>query len=301
MQVMQNQSVGGCPTKSESNITDEEKQPTRVIIRFEDSEGMEVVFEMILDVAGGATAAWILNRLQTKLAPWTKVPPLVGIKVDLHDEQDDLLQPLLAEGECIDNMKAYMEADDCFAAVPEAFSVTETEEAFSVTETEEAIPTRRVAILTRRVAESARPSTWRRAQEPTGGMGQVIAELRSTRRTCRPALVRKIMEWVADKKAEGKALIRLLRAGFGHVVLPWSQSSINTTRGVRQGSPESPVLFSRLIEEVIEQSHTLGGYAFPENQSAAGGFMDDIFLWRKDQGFLPKAANSLVAELSKHG
>ena len=160
MQVMQNQSVDGCPTKSGSNITDEEKRPKRVTIRFEDSDGMEFVFEMILDVARGATAAWILNRLQTKLAPWTKVPPFVGIKVHLHDEQDDPLQPLLAEGECIDNMKAYMEADDCFAAVPEAFSVTETEEAFSVNETEEVIPIRHVAIPTRRVAESARPSTW---------------------------------------------------------------------------------------------------------------------------------------------
>ena len=118
MQVMQNQSVDGCPTKSRSNITDEEKQPTGVIIRFEDSKGMEFVFEMILDVTRGATAAWLLNQLQTKLALWTKVPPLVGIKVHLRDTQDDPDQPLLAEGECIDNMKAYMEAD-CFEAVLE--------------------------------------------------------------------------------------------------------------------------------------------------------------------------------------
>ena len=71
----------------------------------------------------------------------------------------------------------------------------------------------------------------------------------------------------------------LLRTGFGHVFLPWATTTVTTTQGVRQGSPESPILFSKTVEEVLFETEGSEGLVFDDLDTHSGSFMDDIVLW----------------------
>ena len=119
--------------------------------------------------------------------------------------------------------------------------------------------------------------------------------------TNRPKLARKICQWCAGKPAEARALVMLLRTGHGHVFLPWTSVTITTTQGVRQGSPESPILFSKIVEEVLFATEGTEGLVFDEPETHLGCFMDDIVLWRKDLPTLQGTLNSILPGLRDFG
>eukprot|EP00439_Symbiodinium_sp_Y106_P082799 s461_g22.t1 len=62
-----------------------EREPlkaTRIVTRFEGSDGVESVFEMAFDVEEGATANWLLQELQSRLAEERpEAPRVIGLKV----------------------------------------------------------------------------------------------------------------------------------------------------------------------------------------------------------------------------
>ena len=117
----------------------------------------------------------------------------------------------------------------------------------------------------------------------------------------RPKLARKICQWCAGKPAEARALVMLLQTGHSHIVLPWTFATITTTRGVRQGSPETPILFSKIVEEVLHANGSCEGCVFEELPTHSGCFMDDIILWKRDLPTLQRALNSILPGLREFG
>ena len=100
--------------------------------------------------------------------------------------------------------------------------------------------------------------------------------------TSRPKLARKICQRCAGKPAEARALIMLLKTGHSHIVLPWTSATVTTTQGVTQGLPESPILFSKIVEEVLHANGNSEGCVFDDLSTYSGCFMDDIILWKRD-------------------
>ena len=75
---------------------------------------------------------------------------------------------------------------------------------------------------------------------------------------------------------------------------------------VRQGSPDSPVVFAALtaqaLEEAVSQTaHMLGGARGPPPPQQGGAYMDDTYLWSHDAKHLQATLAALEQQLAKHG
>ncbi|CAE7192827.1 unnamed protein product [Symbiodinium sp. CCMP2592] len=76
--------------------------------------------------------------------------------------------------------------------------------------------------------------------------------------------------------------------------------------GVRQGSPDSPVLFAAIIATALDEVLTrtakhlppVGG---PNPPQSGGAFMDDIYLWSHDRDHLQRTLTELEVRFAKDG
>ena len=101
----------------------------------------------------------------------------------------------------------------------------------------------------------------------------------------RRALSRKILEWMQhDHPREAACFLALMKQNQLTIALPWGeQVDITSGVGVRQGSVESPGLFSKLIDDILGQvceAHT--PRLFPDMTCNTVAFMDDVLTWHPE-------------------
>ncbi|CAE6973291.1 unnamed protein product [Symbiodinium sp. CCMP2592] len=83
-------------------------------------------------------------------------------------------------------------------------------------------------------------------------------------------------------------------------------TTIPQSNGVRQGSPDSPVLFAAIIATALDDvlgrtSSHLPPKGGPNPPQAGGAFMDDTYLWSHDRDHLQRTLAELEVRLAKDG
>ena len=99
---------------------------------------------------------------------------------------------------------------------------------------------------------------------------------------CRVKLARKVIEWADGCHAfEVRCLIRMLASSEVILSLPWEDVLLKANMGVKQGSTESPILFSRLVDDILcDIPSTDDGEILPGIGNDGCAFMDDIITWK---------------------
>ena len=94
----------------------------------------------------------------------------------------------------------------------------------------------------------------------------------------RVKLARKIIEWAEGNHAfEVRCLVRMLASSEVVLTLPWEDVMLRASTGVKQGSTESPILFSRLVDDILcDIPATDVGEILPGLGNDGCAFMDDI-------------------------
>ena len=105
-------------------------------------------------------------------------------------------------------------------------------------------------------------------------------------------LAKKILEWSgASFPFETKCLIRMLMSSEVVLALPWLDYEIDANIGVKQGATESPILFAKLLDCLLQEIKHEGNMPVLESLPVDGNcYMDDILTWKASirglQGFL---------------
>ena len=105
---------------------------------------------------------------------------------------------------------------------------------------------------------------------------------------------------------EARAWLGLLEAREMQIAIGDTRTSIKQTNGVRQGSPDSPILFSRIVADCLagalrDTSHMLQPAKGPPPPESGGAFMDDTYLWSHDPQHLQALLGALERRLAAHG
>ena len=119
----------------------------------------------------------------------------------------------------------------------------------------------------------------------------------------RVKLAQKLCQWSGDVKPfETRSLVRLLASTDLVLHLPWEMHEIESNTGVKQGATESPLLFARLLDDLMGQV----GLATDEmvledlpHDSAV--FMDDVLAWKSSIKGLQHFVNKLLPLLAEFG
>ena len=103
-----------------------------------------------------------------------------------------------------------------------------------------------------------------------------------------------------------EARLGLLEAREMQVAVGDMVTTIPQSNGVRQGSPDSPILFSRIVGDCLEQAlqetqHLLPPAKGPAPPESGGAFMDDAHLWSHDATHLQATLAALERRLAQHG
>ena len=119
----------------------------------------------------------------------------------------------------------------------------------------------------------------------------------------RRSLAKRLVGWLgSDFPQEAVLFLKLLQTNAMSFVLPWQSFQLLCCRGVRQGSTESPGLFSKLLDCVLcETAAKVNTRLFEDLSDEAASFMDDILAW---QGTVPQMqvyADHLVRGLAAEG
>ena len=119
----------------------------------------------------------------------------------------------------------------------------------------------------------------------------------------RVKLAERVQAWCQDDfPAETRCLISMLAAADLVLALPWGCFNVHSNTGVKQGATESPLLFGRLIDEVLNEIPFVPQNAvFPDLQSDGGCFMDDIIAWLNSVPALQQFLNALLPRLEAFG
>ncbi|CAE7552733.1 unnamed protein product [Symbiodinium necroappetens] len=105
---------------------------------------------------------------------------------------------------------------------------------------------------------------------------------------------------------EARAWLGLLEAREMQVAGGNTLTSIPQSNGVRQGSPDSPILFSRIVADCLEEAtretqYMLTSAKGPPPPQSGGAFMDDMYIWSHDHAHLQATLASLERRLARHG
>ena len=119
----------------------------------------------------------------------------------------------------------------------------------------------------------------------------------------RRVLAQRLLEWIApDFPDEAALLVKLLQTNTMCFVLPWQSFELRCCRGVRQGSTESPGLFSKLLDCILcETAAKVRTRLYDDLTDEAVGFMDDIIAWQRTVPQMQAYANTLIGELAAAG
>ena len=119
----------------------------------------------------------------------------------------------------------------------------------------------------------------------------------------RVKLAERVQAWCLPQfPGETRCLIRLLAAADLALALPWGCHDIHSNTGVKQGATESPLLFGRLIDEILGDIPCMpGSLVFPDLEEDGGCFMDDIVGWHRSLETLQLFLNALLPRLREFG
>ena len=119
----------------------------------------------------------------------------------------------------------------------------------------------------------------------------------------RVKLAERVQAWCqSDFPAETRCLISMLAAADLVLALPWGCYDIHSNTGVKQGATESPLLFGRLVDEILgEIPFDARSAVFPDLASDGVCFMDDIIAWMKSVPALQQFLNALLPKLKAFG
>ena len=120
----------------------------------------------------------------------------------------------------------------------------------------------------------------------------------------RRALASKIEEWMAAAfPQEAACFVAMLSTNDLQVILPWGdQVDISSGVGVKQGSTESPSLFSRLMDDILVEVRRLqGGTLFDDLHDSTAAFMGDVLGWFPDAAALDTFFRALLPRLAAFG
>ena len=120
---------------------------------------------------------------------------------------------------------------------------------------------------------------------------------------CREKLAGKISEWAGSTKPyEVRSLIRLLASAEMVLHLPWSHTLIESNTGVKQGATESPLLFARLLDDLMSTVQLADDekimHDLPHDSTV---FMDDVLVWKRSLEGLQRYVNKLLPLLAEFG
>ena len=104
---------------------------------------------------------------------------------------------------------------------------------------------------------------------------------------------------------EARAWITLLRAGKITISFRDETFTLEQTNGVRQGSPDSPIAFGRVVSKDLEEAiqaargdKPSGGNPPPQD---GGSYMDDTYIWSTSRSHLQRMLNELCQRLPPRG
>ena len=119
----------------------------------------------------------------------------------------------------------------------------------------------------------------------------------------RVKLAERVQAWCQnDFPAETRCMISMLAAADLMLALPWGCYDIHSNTGVKQGATESPLLFGRLMDEILSEIPLPPHHAvFPDLVSDGGCFMDDVIAWRNTVPALQCFLNALLPKLEVYG
>ena len=119
----------------------------------------------------------------------------------------------------------------------------------------------------------------------------------------RVKLAARVQAWCQQGfPAETRFLLHMLAASDLVLALPWGSFNIHSNTGVKQGATESPLLFGRLVNEILNDIPFTAHHAvFRDLQSDGGCFMDDIVAWVSSLPALQQFLNALLPRLGALG
>ena len=84
--------------------------------------------------------------------------------------------------------------------------------------------------------------------------------------------------------------------------LPWGEHTIDANIGVKQGATESPLLFAKLLDDVLSDiEHVQVGPVLEEVPADGACFMDDVIAWKSSISALQAFMDKLLPSLAKYG
>ena len=121
--------------------------------------------------------------------------------------------------------------------------------------------------------------------------------------THRVRLAERVVQWTGEALPfETVSLIRMLASADLILSLPWKDVGICANTGVKQGATESPILFGRLIDEVLTSIQVQHEGEVIEGLGCDGSaFMDDVVTWKGDVDSMQRFVNLLLPKLAVFG
>ena len=116
-------------------------------------------------------------------------------------------------------------------------------------------------------------------------------------------LAKKVIQWADGRfPCEIKCLLRMLMSREVVLSLPWGEYAIDANTGVKQGATESPLLFARLLDDILSEiQHEHVGPVLEDIPSDGACFMDDVLTWKSSIASLQSFMNKLIPSLAGYG
>ena len=116
-------------------------------------------------------------------------------------------------------------------------------------------------------------------------------------------LAEKIIEWAHGKfPFEVRCLIWMLMSGDIVLVLPWSDHEMKANIGVKQGAAESPILFAKLLDDLLSEVGLEADSAILSEIPDDGAcYMDDVLGWKSSILGLQRLLDALLLKLAEFG
>ena len=116
-------------------------------------------------------------------------------------------------------------------------------------------------------------------------------------------LAQKVVEWAAGSCSfEVRCRVRMLMSRDMMIAMPWCDYAIDAIVGVKQGATESPILFAKLLDDILGGIHHETNGAVLQDMPADGAcYMDDVLTWKSSLKTLQSFVDLLVPRLAAFG
>ena len=116
-------------------------------------------------------------------------------------------------------------------------------------------------------------------------------------------LAQKVIQWADGRYPfEIRCLLRMLMSREVVLSLPWGEHAIDANVGVKQGATESPLLFARLLDDILSEIRQESmGPVLEEIPVDGACFMDDVLAWKSSITSLQALMDKLLPKLAAFG